>query len=60
MKEDLYKKADLLFDKFKDYIVLDFSRTNGRNYYLSKDAPQEAIDAEREYMSFAPDLEPIR
>lgn len=60
MSEDLYKKADLLFDKFKDYMVLDFSRKNGKNYYLSEDAPQEAIEAEKEYRSFALDLDPIR
>lgn len=60
MTEDLYRKADLLFDKFKNYIVLDFSRKNGKNYYLSEDAPKEAIEAEREYMSFAPSLDPIR
>ncbi|MHA6647281.1 hypothetical protein ACX4ZB_01170 [Aerococcus urinae] len=60
MAENLYKKADLLFDKFKEYIILDFSRKNGKNYYLSDDATQEAIEAEKEYRSFALNLEPIR
>lgn len=57
---DLYRRADELYEKFEEYIVLDMHRTDGKNHYLREDAPQEAIDAEREYMSFAPQLEPIR
>ncbi|MDK7049673.1 hypothetical protein ACWOE5_00885 [Aerococcus sanguinicola] len=40
--------------------TLDFSRKNGKNYYLSEDAPQEAIEAEKEWRIISKNFEPIR
>lgn len=60
MKDHEY--AMELYRIIKDYIILkmDGPDEEGYCYTLKSDAPPEVIEADKEFRSFAKDLEPIR
>lgn len=58
---DMYEREKELYKIIKSYII--FTREadkDGYCYKLKDNAPQEVIEADKEYRSFAKDLEPIR
>lgn len=58
---DLYERGDQLFDIIEPYIImLTKADKDGYCYKLKDNVPQEVIEADKEYRSFAKDLEPIR
>ena len=60
-KKKTREYARELFKVFKPFIIIDLDGNGtGYNYHLSEDATPEAIEADREYRTFAKDLPPIR
>lgn len=59
---DGFKRAMHLLGIIEDYIELTPFEPDeqGYCYKLKNDAPPEVIEADKEYRSFAKDLEPIR
>lgn len=57
-QKEMWTLASQLLAVFDPFIVWDFDKDF--NYYLSEDAPSEAIEASEEYRLFIRKLKPIR
>lgn len=59
-QKEMWARSYELIDIMEPYTILTFDMNSEFNYRLSDDAPPEVIEADKEYRSFAKDLEPIR